>query len=182
MKTEKVFIELLLLQAQQGDSSALDKLLPIVQQKMMHYARRIMNENVEAEDCVQDAVMVFLKQFVRIKNTKAFHGWLYKVINSRCCDYWRKYKHEQQAVTPIDELVVQPVESDLTSQPVLCEVFDVKVAMSRLSPVQRSVIYLFYFEGFKVVEIAAILDKPAGTIKSHLFDARKAIKIFLNQE
>ncbi len=179
MKTEKVYIEYLVLQTQLGDSSALQKLLVLVQQKMLSYAKRIMHGSADAEDCVQDALLVVVKKLSQLKDTKAFHGWMYQVIHSRCQDHWRRNSVQQQSLDSINQQGVEfEVETNLASE----QTMDIKQAMSGLSKTQQSVIYLFYFEGFKVSEVAVILKKPAGTIKSLLFDARAAIKSFLNQE
>ncbi len=180
MKTEKVYIEFLLLNAQHGEKSALSDLLPLVRHKMMSYAVRVMRNASDAEDCVQEGMLVVLKKFNKVKDVKAFHGWVYQVINSRCHDHWRYQQRDLRSAVSIDDLAAQSTE------PLLHErsdsLFDIKMSMTQLSGVHRSVIYLFYFEGFKVAEIAAILGKPAGTIKSDLFDVRQAIKKFLNQE
>ncbi len=179
MKTEKIYIEYLVLQAQMGESSALQKLLPLIQQKMLSYAKRIMRGSADAEDCVQEALMVVMKKLGQLKDPKAFHGWMYQVLNSRCQDHWR---HNQVQTQPLDSINQQSAEFETTASEVTEQAIDIKQALAGLSKIQQSVIYLFYFEGFKVSEVADILEKPAGTIKSLLFDARAAIKSFLKQE
>jgi|GEM_PF-1373365 len=179
MKTEKIYIEYLVLQVQTGESSALQKLLPLIQQRMLSYAKRLMQGSADAEDCVQDALMVVVKKLGQVKEPKAFHGWMYQVINSRCQDHWRR---NQLASQQMDETNQESETFESVHVEVSEQALDIKQAMLRLSKIQQSVIYLFYFEGFKVSELAVILGKPAGTIKSLLFDARAAIKSFLNQE
>ena len=179
MKTEKIYIEYLVLQAQMGESEALQKLLPLIQQKMLSYAGRIMNGSADFEDCVQEALMVVMKKLGQLKDPKAFHGWMYQVLNSRCHDYWRRNRLQPESIDSINSSSIDlaSVNNEGNEQ-----AMDIKQAMYGLPKIQQSVIYLFYFEGFKVSEVAVILEKPAGTIKSLLFDARAAIKSFLNQE
>ncbi|TDR19619.1 RNA polymerase sigma-70 factor (ECF subfamily) [Marinicella litoralis] len=181
MQTEKIYIEYLLIQAQMGESVALQKLMPLIQQKMLSYAKRIMQGSADAEDCVQDAMMVVLKKLAQLKDPKAFHGWMYRVINTRCQDHWRR-SHANRHGHRVDDMDPQAAAFQTESGEVREQVMDIKKAMSQLPQIQQSVIYLFYFEGFKVAEVAKILEKPAGTIKSLLFDARAAIKSFLKQE
>jgi RNA polymerase sigma-70 factor (ECF subfamily) len=183
MKTEKVYIEFLVLQAQAGDDAAISKLLPLIHQKMLVYANRLLHGSVDAEDCVQDAMLVVVKGLRQLRQVKAFHGWLYKVIHTRCIDLIRKLP---AGITFLDD-VPEHVRCDSANEGVNPGIgcdnqFDVSKAIQNLTTTQQSVIYLFYFEGFTVVEISVILEKPAGTIKSHLFAARAAIKSFLNQE
>ena len=40
----------------------------------------------------------------------------------------------------------------------------------------RTVIYLFYYEGYKVKEISEMMNKTEGTIKTWLFRAREQLK------
>lgn len=49
-------------------------------------------------------------------------------------------------------------------------------ALEWLPPVMQSVIRLYHLDGLSVREIAGIMQAPVGTIKSHLFRARKALK------
>ncbi|MEG1524311.1 MAG: sigma-70 family RNA polymerase sigma factor [Clostridia bacterium] len=45
-------------------------------------------------------------------------------------------------------------------------------ALSRLSPLYRSVIYLYYYEGYQAEEIAKLLNRKADTVRTQLARAR----------
>ena len=49
-------------------------------------------------------------------------------------------------------------------------------AIATLPSLQRCLITLYYLEELSVSDIGAITDLPAGTIKSHLFRARKSLR------
>ena len=51
-----------------------------------------------------------------------------------------------------------------------------------LPPAQRAALALFYFEDLSVGEIAIALDVPAGTIKTRLMHARRALRAVLEGE
>jgi RNA polymerase sigma-70 factor (ECF subfamily) len=51
----------------------------------------------------------------------------------------------------------------------------VQQCLSALPDVQREVITLFYLQEHSVKDVAAILDLPEGTVKSHLHRARRAL-------
>ncbi len=181
MNAEKVYIEFLVLQVQAGETDIWSKLLPLLKQKMLAYAKRLLNGDVDAEDCVQEAMMMVVKRIGQLRDVKAFHSWLYKVTHSRCMDELRKLNTNLDAVGSVMSLTeFDPIENDVG--PVSDQNLDVNKAINRLPKIQQAVVFLFYFEGFTVVEISVILEKPAGTIKSHLFEARAAIKSFLSQE
>jgi RNA polymerase sigma-70 factor, ECF subfamily len=50
-----------------------------------------------------------------------------------------------------------------------------KDSLARLPEVQRTIITMFYYEDRNVAEVAAFLDLPEGTVKSHLHRARRAL-------
>lgn len=48
--------------------------------------------------------------------------------------------------------------------------------LAMLNPVQRTIVSLYHQDEMTVAEIAAIVDEPVGTVKSHLFRARKRMR------
>jgi RNA polymerase sigma-70 factor (ECF subfamily) len=52
---------------------------------------------------------------------------------------------------------------------------EITQCLSRLPEIQRRVITLFYLEEKQIDEVANLLDMPAGTVKSHLHRARRAL-------
>ncbi|MCI9669018.1 MAG: RNA polymerase subunit sigma, partial [Oscillospiraceae bacterium] len=100
-------------------------------------------------------------------------AWLIRVAINRAKDitasFWRKNKvnwEDYMAELPFQE----PEDSRLFE------------AVMRLPGKYRTVIHLFYYEGYAVEEIAGILRRPAGTVKSQLNRGRKLLKNTLQEE
>lgn len=55
-------------------------------------------------------------------------------------------------------------------------------ALGRLDVDQRAILVLHHLEGRSVVELAGVLDVPAGTVKSRLHAARKALQSAIDAE
>ena len=55
-------------------------------------------------------------------------------------------------------------------------------AVLRLSPKERAVVHLHYYEGYKTAEIAALTGEPEGTVRSRLSRARAHLKDILKEE
>ena len=54
-------------------------------------------------------------------------------------------------------------------------------ALRQLTPQDRAILTLHYQEGRSYEEIAAILDSPMGTVKTHLYRARERLKTMMNE-
>ena len=73
-----------------------------------------------------------------------------------------------------------PEREDIATQ--MPEHSDVLDALMQLKDEYRAVIHLYYYEGYKVSEIADMLHKKESTIKSWLFRARDQLKGLLKGE
>ncbi|MFC3194471.1 RNA polymerase sigma factor [Marinicella sediminis] len=174
MNKQNIYIEWLVLKAQTDEPQVINELLELIRHKLLAYARRLLPERADADDCVQDALWVIANKIHQLKEPKAFHGWIYRIVHSRCQDLWRK----QRPTDPLPDETIDQGESASRTEMAM----DLSQAISCLSVKEASVVHLFYFEGFTVVEIGHILETPAGTVKSLLFQARGHIKSWLTQE
>lgn len=121
--------------------------------------------------CIENAEDVFQEVFMKlsIKNHKFESkehekAWLIRVTinltkNVRESAWNRK-------VVRLDESIVFNTKEENDVYSTVCE----------LPQNYRTVIYLFYYEGYKVKEISNILNKNEGTIKTWLFRAREILK------
>ena len=116
----------------------------------------------DAEDIAQE---VFLK---RITAKRAFDSpehekaWMIRVTLNQCRDFL-KAAHRKNV----------PLEEDIPCEDPDTEVLD---AVLRLPADFRNVIYLHYYEGLSVSEIAGILHRRENTVSSRLHRAREALK------
>jgi RNA polymerase sigma-70 factor (ECF subfamily) len=69
-------------------------------------------------------------------------------------------------VTSLDETI-------MAEQP---EVFEVYDTVMQLPLKYRTVVFLFYYEGYTISDIAKVMNMKETTVKSHLFRARKLLK------
>ncbi len=172
MKSEKVYLEYLLLKLQAGDD-VMDTVVRILASKVKAFTFKIMGDHEAVEDCAQDALLQVMQHIKRIKSVPAVHTWVYKVTHSACMNHLRKNRqHESDDALLVMASAEQGLNGDL----------DVKTAIKRLSQMHQMIVYLFYYEGFNIKEIADVVSKPAGTIKYELFEARGAIKAFLTNK
>lgn len=164
MMTKKVYIELLLIDAQLGNNTALIELLKILQTKLFIFSRRFIGKKELAEDAVQEALIAISSGIYKLKNPKTIHTWVYKIIRNKCQDQLRK----KRITIELEDMIIE----EQNQQPQI----DITRIIQKLPNQQQTTVQLFYYEGFTILEISKILNKPPGTIKSLLFNARKQIK------
>ncbi|MCL2630866.1 MAG: sigma-70 family RNA polymerase sigma factor [Firmicutes bacterium] len=121
----------------------------------------------DAEDIMQEVFLSLMKHgdFNSQEHQKA---WLIRVTVNKCKDLLRRLKIRQNAH-------YCGVSSYGMSQDDL-EVLD---EVNKLPPLYRSVIYLFYYEGYTAKEIAKFLGKRESAVHTALTRARQHLKHFL---
>lgn len=127
----------------------------------------------DAEDVLQDTFMKYYSSDKEFENESHIKAWLIRVTINRARDlsssFWRKNKVAWEEY--MDTLVFEEPEDG--------RLFE---AVMRLPEKYRTVIHLFYYEGYSVKEIAEILKRPENTVKSHLGRGRKFLKNMLKEE
>ena len=121
----------------------------------------------DSEDVVQNVFIKLIKE-PKFKDESHMKAWLIRVTINQCKDF-NKMAWYRKTEGLSDELMIPFTKEE---QGVLEEVF-------KLSKNYRNVIYLYYFEGYSIKEIAGILSKSENTISSQLSRARKVLKNIL---
>ena len=151
-------------------SKALDRqaLIEIYEQyspKLVSYGYRLLGDQDKAEECAAETFSRFLDS---LKGNPAgpenVQAYLFRVAHNWVTDQFRKREHQQL------ELIGEPA-TDLENEPQQVsdrevERQELRAALLRLTPDQRQVIMLKFFEGCSNDEVAQALDKPLGAVKS----------------
>ena len=125
-----------------------------------------MKNPVDTEDAVQETFFRLISKGPRFESSEHEKAWLIRTATNICKDelkhWWRK--HED-----IDDHEELQNEDAMISN-------DALKAVMELPDKYKTVIYLYYYEGYDSVEIADILKKPKSTIRNHLREARNLLK------
>lgn len=136
----------------------------------------VLRNPAEAEDVAQEALIRAYRKFDRLRDARRFRSWLVRVTFRLAVDRSRSARRREQRETlwarPELRPPVQSVEEIAASRQ-----FRQRLgrALDELPDRLRLVILLTAIEGHSVDEVAALLDVPAGTVKSRLFAARKRL-------
>lgn len=139
---------------------------------LYHISWSMLSDNEDCADAVQEALTRAWQKRDTLQSLRAFRPWLTRILYNVCVDILRTRKH--LAKEPLDETLAAadpPVSMD----------DDMLDALGHLSPEQRTTVVLHYLEGYKLREIAAMLDISQNTVKSRLMYARIYLKQSLLQ-
>lgn len=165
----------LLERARSYDSAALGELYDRYAGRIYTYVYSHVGNEELAEDLTAE---VFVKVLDAIKADKiwqlSFSGWLYRIAHNAIVDYYRR--NDPQRGLPLDERIVAASDDPVTTVEGMIKNQAVGAALSRLTHEQKSVIELKFFEGFSNLEVAAIMGKTEGAIKSLQFRALAALR------
>ncbi|MEV4123271.1 sigma-70 family RNA polymerase sigma factor [Micromonospora sp. NPDC049645] len=167
-------VELVVL-AQAGNSAALGALLARHEAGMRAVALSVLGYGPDAEDAVQDAMLVAVRRIGEVRDPTAVGAWLRTIVRNNS----RMAVRGPRAVPIAEpEWFAQPAET-----PTPEEALD-RIAMrdwvwhsiERLSEPDRLVTLLRYFSDASSYEqIAAVCGVPVGTVRSRLSHARRAL-------
>lgn len=163
---------------QQGSNEAFEELVYRYKNQLFQYIIGLVKDPGVAEDLFQEVFVTFFKQKDRFEVRGKFKSWLFLAARNRVYNYFRDQK-QAVSLDQTDEdgnAYLQEMVAD-NSRPVLEELSwqdfqeNVRLAIEKLPPRQREMIYLRQFLSFQ--EIADTVGRPMGTV---LADCHRAIK------
>jgi RNA polymerase sigma-70 factor (ECF subfamily) len=165
-------IELLVINAKQGDIAALERLYRHYYKPMRRYAVLRVRDVMVAEDLVQEVWSKVGKRLRHLNNIALFQSWLYRALNWQVLDWIKSAKTTSFDAQEFDQLT-QEQALDLNS---LLPMF------ASLDCDERDIAELHYLNGLALVEASLALDIPLGTAKSRLFRARNKLRKWMDEE
>ncbi|MDD6799222.1 MAG: sigma-70 family RNA polymerase sigma factor, partial [Firmicutes bacterium] len=131
----------------------------------------------DAEDLSQEIAIRAFRALL-IKDDVADEGkYIWTVAHNALSNYYRDYAISAVGVSvdEIEELIADP-QSETDSDDNAEAVNRLRTEIAYLSKLQRRIVIAYYFENRKQADIARELGIPLGTVKWHLFEAKKELK------
>lgn len=157
----------LISRAKHGDPESFISLIENNKSEMYRIAISILHNDADAADAISETVLKCWSDIGKLRKDKYFKTWLIRILINNCNDIIRKnsrtiYMESYEAIEPCDE-------SDITEE-------NINECFNGLSENYRLVMILYYNHGFKIKEIAKMLDMNENTVKTRLSRARNEFK------
>jgi RNA polymerase sigma-70 factor, ECF subfamily len=170
----------LILLSRQNDMNAFRQLVESHQSMVFSLAFRLLCNENDAEDVVQETFVRVWKNLNKYKIEMKFSTWIYKITSNLCYDKLRLFKRNNTLRTiNIDNISILNICSDENIEKSLINSELAKIITNLtndLTPKQKLVFTLRDLEGIEVDEIEAITGLSSAKIKSNLFLARQYIR------
>ena len=131
-----------------------------------------LKSTVDADDVTQEVLLRLYRTDREFEGETHIKNWLMKVTVKECRKVWRR---PYRSYENIDDYI----EALAFENPSYRDLFE---AIMQLDRDKRTVIVLYYIEGYSIKEIAEILNVPAATVGTRLARARAKLAQYLKEE
>lgn len=165
--------------AQAGDRDAFGVLVSRYAGQARRVARAILSHPEDADDAAQDGFLAALRHLGRYDPARPFGPWLHKIVANAASDRRRRRRvRTTEQLSPA--VAARELAPDATADRTAFRA-DFEAALAALPERQRLAVVLFDVEGYAHDEIAELLGVPAGTVRSDVFHARRALRVALEK-
>lgn len=164
----------------QGDRAAYYELYKLYSRSMYNVGYRIVNNQEEAEDVLQEAFISAFSNLENYRGDSAFGAWLKRIVINKAINHLQKKKMER--LPDNDRWDVKEEEEVDFEEGFPFTVEKVKGAIEKLPDGYRSVLTMYLFEGYDHAEIGEVLSISESTSKSQFNRAKKKLKEILESK
>lgn len=131
----------------------------------------------DAEDLTQEIVLKVFRSFLCRDDIEAPDKFIWTVAHNTLSNYYREKTKIAMGIPMGDFAELLSLDNDAADDLVEKETIDrLHKEIAYLSKLQRKIVIAYYFENKKQETIATELGIPLGTVKWHLFEAKKNLK------
>ena len=166
-------------QCRNGNLHDFRKLMELISPFAFTVAFRILADEEQAKDIVQETMITLWKTINKIKSPGSFMTWLYRIVVNKCYDQLRKRKRNPEFSA--DEKTWALISNKISENP-SSSIEDRETAQiinlltDQLSPKQKAVFVLCDLEEMSNEEVSLITGMSRTIVKANLHYARKRIR------
>ena len=155
-----------------GDMRAYEQVYRLFERPVFTLALRLLGDRDEAQEILHDAMLAVLDKVNQFRGDAPFWGWLRQIAANEALMRLRKRRLDY-----VEELP-EP-EAALAHLPVSFEARDLEKALAVLPSTTRSVLWLYYVEGYRHDEIANAFGKSLSFSKTQVLRGTQRLRDLL---
>ena len=157
------------------DRAAFGLLVQRHQSAVRHFLRHLTRgDTALADDLAQETFVQAWRSLARFQGGSTFTTWLLGIAHN----HWRNARRRQRDHTPLDVATGENLTVAATTDTSDLQ-HDLATALRELSADEQLVLHLGFHQGLSHGEIAALLDWPLGTVKTHLARSKEKLRHLL---
>ena len=173
---EPLYQRILILRCQADDEQALGELIARYSPGLRLFLAKLIGRGAGVDDLLQDTWLDVYRKINGLRNPEAFATWLYRIARDKA---YRELRRRKITSRPIDDdLIEEPETDDECFGPE--DVDAVRAALDEIPPEQREVLMLRFIEQMSYEQIAEVIARPIGTVRSRIHHAKLALRARLD--
>jgi RNA polymerase sigma-70 factor (ECF subfamily) len=166
----------LVARAAAGDAGAIEALLRVAQTDIRRYARRSCRSISDAEEAVQETLIVLYRKVRALREVGAISGWLFRIVNRYCLRLAMRIVGVPYAVE------AEAIEKRFARVPKPELRIDIAHAIQSLPEHYREIVVMRDLEELTIDEIAGRIGATRESVKARLHRARALLRDYLIDE
>ena len=169
-------------QACAGDMRAFEELVHRHDRDVLSIAATYVTSSEDAKDIYQEVFIRVFKGLSGFQFRSEFSTWLYRITTNVCLSHRRRFlKNPRQwtthSIEAHEDVNTLAAEDTTDGEALNSEISEhVRKAIDHFSPHQKLVFTLRHYQGYKLKEIAKMMDCTEGTVKRYLFSATRRMR------
>lgn len=166
--------------AKRGDRAAIEEILRDVHPLVHNVCRRTLNNEADAEDAAQNALINIVRNLDRFDGRSSFTTWVYRIASNAAIDEGRRRQRRRMRVVDDQHDVVD--ESHTASLDRVDDADQLAPLLRQLPEDYRVAVVLRDVMDLEYDEIAEILGIPGGTVRSRIARGRARLAELLGNQ
>lgn len=154
-----------------GDAEAFETLVRTHLDAVYGHALRFFGDRADAEDAAQEVMVKLYRSLDKFDGRSSVSTWLFRITRNTCLDMFRAGRRRP---VPMDPVSI-PETSSEDSADAVCLADALDAALAKLPPEERDAFNAVTLFDLKYDQAAEALGVAAGTVKSRVHRARKAL-------
>lgn len=159
-----------------GDESSFNKIIDKYKDKIYWHARRMTGNHLDADEIVQEVLIVIYKNLKNFRFKSSLYTWIYKITSTRSLNFLKRRKIKEFLSLEDQSEKLRKDSNDIIDNIEIKEKLEmVDKVLQKLPSKQREIFILRNYENLTYKEISEITGKSIGALKSNYFHSIRKI-------